>query len=140
MDTMFNYLDIFCSDEGIDFKSENHRVRCLAHIINLAAQDTLKSLKGMGPENEEDILLDSINENSLGIIEKLRKLVVKIRVSPQRRDKLSQQCKVLNIKDLQLIPDVKTRWNSTYDMIERALILQEVKIFYQIFIIIYIFI
>ena len=76
----------------------------------------------------------------MGIIEKLRKLVVKIRASPQRRDKLSQQCKVLNIKDLQLIPDVKTRWNSTYDMIERALILQEVKIFYQIFIIIYIFI
>lgn len=30
-------------------------------------------------------------------------------------------CKELNIKPLSLILDVRTRWNSTYDMLERAL-------------------
>jgi hypothetical protein len=34
------------------------------------------------PENEQDILKEFINETSLGVIAKLRKLVVKIRASP----------------------------------------------------------
>lgn len=130
MDSMFNCLDVYCADEGITFSSENQRVRCLAHIINLAAQIILKALHGMGPENEQDILQDFINETSLGVIAKLRKLVVKIRASPLRRERFCQQCKAVNVKELQLIPDIKTRWNSTYDMIERAIFLREVKRIY----------
>jgi len=57
----------------------------------------------------------------------LRKLVVKIRSSPQRRERFNLQCTVLKIKELELIPDIKTRWNSTYMMMNRALYLREVK-------------
>ena len=53
--------------------------------------------------------------------------MVKIRASPQRRERFRCQCVVLELNELQLIPDVKTRWNSTFDMIQRALVLKDVK-------------
>jgi len=56
----------------------------------------------------------------------LRELITKIRVSSQHRDKLSSNCKTYNISDLKPILDVPTRWNSTYDIIERSLFLKEV--------------
>ncbi|CAJ0633387.1 3590_t:CDS:2 [Entrophospora sp. SA101] len=124
MNSMFNCLEqAFCS-EGIHFDAGNQRIRCLAHIINLAAQEALKSLKGMGPEKEDDAL-DEEDDDKINVIKKLRKLVVKIRSSPQRRERFSRQCIALNINDLQLIPDIKTRWNSSFEMMKRALLLRE---------------
>jgi hypothetical protein len=60
-------------NENFEFDSNNQRVRCLAHIINLSAQDALKTLKGTGPEHEEEVLND--NDNPLGIIEKVNKII-----------------------------------------------------------------
>ncbi len=57
-----------CYDENIEFNSNNQRVRCLAHIINLAAQDALKTLKGTGPNNEEEVLE---NNNPVEVIAKV---------------------------------------------------------------------
>lgn len=54
-------------------------------------------------------------------------MVVKIRSSPQRRQKFSKQCKASDLKDLQLIRDVATRWNSTFDMLDRAYELRQVS-------------
>jgi len=52
---------------------------------------------------------------------------VKIRASPQRRERFFRQCNLYSdIKELNLILDVKTRWNSTYLMLQRALNLREV--------------
>ena len=51
---------------------------------------------------------------------KLRKIVKKIRLSPQLRSKLKEFCTIHGIKSLRPIIDVKTRWNSTYKMIDRA--------------------
>jgi hypothetical protein len=56
MDKMIEKFEQKCAEEDIPFDSENQHVRCLAHIINLAAQDALSSLNGTGPENEEEIL------------------------------------------------------------------------------------
>lgn len=50
---------------------------------------------------------------------------MKIRASPQRRERFYQQCADLEISKLELIPDIRTRWNSTEFMIERALKLKE---------------
>ena len=62
------------------------------------------------------------------VIPKLRKLIVKIRSSPQKREKFSRHCGLYdeNKKSLNLILDVRTRWNSTYLMLNRALKLREV--------------
>lgn len=57
-------------NENFVFDSNNQRVRCLAHIINLAAQDALKALKGTGPESEEEVLED--NNNPTEVIAKVK--------------------------------------------------------------------
>jgi len=55
---------------------------------------------------------------------------VKIRSSPQRREKFTRHADAANIKNFNLILDVSTHWNSTYDMLERALKMREVNIYY----------
>ena len=74
----------------------------MAYIINLAAQDALFSLKIRYIENEDEIL--NQNNEIVEVIPKLRKLVVKILASPQRREKFARQCEAANlpIKNLSL--------------------------------------
>ena len=58
----------------------------------------------------------------------------------QQREKFSAQCRAANIPDKMVILDVRTRWNSTFDMLVRTNELKEVNLFlftlYIIFIII----
>ncbi|GBC11827.2 zinc finger BED domain-containing protein RICESLEEPER 2-like [Rhizophagus irregularis DAOM 181602=DAOM 197198] len=61
------------------------------------------------------ITLDNASNNAL------RDLVNRIRASSLRHEKLKMACKNNQLKDLTLIPDVPTRWNSTYEMISRSL-------------------
>lgn len=68
MNTFFNHFKTMCNENNIIFDTENQRVRCLAHIINLAAQNALKSLKGTGPDSEEEVLN---NKNPIGVIAKV---------------------------------------------------------------------
>ncbi|PKC55420.1 hypothetical protein RhiirA1_371195 [Rhizophagus irregularis] len=46
MDKMFSKFECMCNYESIKFDVKNQRMRYLAHIINLAAQNILKVLKG----------------------------------------------------------------------------------------------
>ncbi|CAB4495891.1 unnamed protein product [Rhizophagus irregularis] len=91
------------SQRYIYYDSEDKHVRCLAHVINLAAQQVLTTLKAT--DNDE-----SSNEEV---------------ASPQQVDKFKAQCKVANVPNLNVILDVRTRWNSTYDMLVRARKLKE---------------
>ncbi|GES96419.1 zinc finger BED domain-containing protein RICESLEEPER 2-like [Rhizophagus clarus] len=126
MDKMFNKFEYICNYEGIKFDADNQHVRCLAHIINLAVQNILKALKGEAPENENEILQENVSIGSiLGVVTKLRILITKIRASPQRKERFKRQCVALNVKSLELIPDIRTRWNSTFYMIKRAFCLRE---------------
>jgi hypothetical protein len=97
---------LWAKDNDINFSENNQQCRCFAHVVNLAVQGALKELK---PE-----------------IDKIRNLIVKSRLSSQRRKKFSEISKLNGVDDLLPILDVPTRWNSTYDMVKRALDLKVV--------------
>ncbi|KAD7476935.1 hypothetical protein E3N88_00071 [Mikania micrantha] len=81
-------------------------VRCLAHIINLIVQDGLKA---------QSQVVDCIRED-----------VIHIRASPKRLTDFKACVVDSKIKTkASLILDCKTRWNSTYDMLERAIFLEK---------------
>ncbi|CAI2165834.1 7041_t:CDS:1 [Funneliformis geosporum] len=73
--------------------------RCAAHILNSAAQQGLE-------------LIDDT-------IVKLRRLMKKIKQSVTISDELRNLCQFANIDYLSPELDVKTRWNSTYNMLKK---------------------
>jgi len=112
-----------CEAHGISFTKAGNHVRCLAHVINLAVQAFLATLKVEAPDTEDGCLeLGDPDASPMHCIPKLRKLVVKIRLSAQRREMLARQCGAPpGSASKGLILDVKTRWNSTFLMLQRAL-------------------
>ena len=101
----------------------------MAHIVNLCCKDAIDSVsssrqaEAQDTDSDEDDMIELTTDErrQTGLIAKLRKCVVKIRSSPQRRESFRLQCRVLEKDQLELIRDVSTRWNSTFHMISRAL-------------------
>jgi hypothetical protein len=52
-------LEFSCQEYNINFSKEDNHIRCLAHVINLAAQDALATLKIGYFENEDEILAET---------------------------------------------------------------------------------
>ncbi|CAG8517820.1 27935_t:CDS:1 [Gigaspora margarita] len=120
------FLEAFesgCTGIGGTFTKYQGHVRCIVHVINLALQDFLHCLRSEEPDQDEDDLhiLNQVNTSQTPTIKKLRKLIAKLRSLPQRRRRLSEQCLYLHIQHREPILDSKTRWNSTLNMIERAI-------------------
>jgi hypothetical protein len=125
-DTFLGHLEAACKQQDIRFDRRSTHVRCIAHIINLAAQRFLGALDSAIPGSEDACDEQHIaDDGTAGFISRLRWLVVKVRDSPQRRTKFARQCVHSGISAKGLIVDVRTRWNSTHAMIERALELRE---------------
>ena len=91
-------------EKGYLPNKESHQ-RCFAHVLNLAAENALKEIKSP--------------------LEKLRKIIKTIRASPQRHEKFKEICTVARVKYRKPILDVVTRWNSSQNMLEIALLLKE---------------
>ena len=99
------------TDNGYTWDANFHRLRCLGHIINLAAQDFFFK-KVPDPENKA-------GWRSFGSYGKLHNIVLWVRKSPQRMERFKE------LSCLQLIRDNSTCWHSYYDMCERALFLRD---------------
>jgi len=82
-------------------------VRCACDVINLIVQSALN----------EDAITNSI--------EKLRYFCKKIHASSKLKEQLKEQTKLFDEKQVNVILDVETRWNSTHAMISRALELKK---------------
>ncbi|RGB30395.1 hypothetical protein C1646_627956, partial [Rhizophagus diaphanus] len=61
-------------------------------------------------------------------IDKIQNLIVKFHSSSQCRKKFSEISKLNGVDNLLPILDIPTRWNSTYDIVKRALDLKVVCI------------
>lgn len=48
-------------EKDIDWNHEEMHLHCMNHIINLAVQKFLKSIKGLAPKDELDVLTDDAN-------------------------------------------------------------------------------
>jgi hypothetical protein len=122
--TLLACLERVCHDRGIVFDKSEQHVRCVAHVVNLAVQALLRELgtdasDGESSPNSGDS--DAVMQaGKLPCIAQLRRLVVKVRTSPQRRSDFKCQCRACGVPEKQLICDVRTRWNSTHAMIKRA--------------------
>ena len=57
--------------EDIEFDKKNQHIRCLAHVINLSAQEALKSLKSAADKNENELLNEKNNQVALGPLNKV---------------------------------------------------------------------
>lgn len=88
--------------EDLELVDFNH-YRCTAHILNLI----------IGAALETSIIPLPVK--------KLRNFISTIRNSPKQMDKLKEYFRIENIPFKAPLPDVSTRWNYTYYMIERAL-------------------
>ena len=120
--TLLARLEDSCNQRDIPFSVAQNRVRCAAHAINLAVQALLHELKAEPPASEDDCLGDGNLEASVALcVPRLRRLVVQIRASPQRRERLALRCEALDVKVKSLVADMPVRWNSTFAMLKRAL-------------------
>ncbi|OAQ61297.1 transposase [Purpureocillium lilacinum] len=115
------------------------RMRCYGHILNLVGRAFLYGEDGKTFEQENQRLLDAdLIEDDLrhwrhrGPVGRLRNTIKPIRASPQRSERFQTLASEADDQDawlihqessreLQLILSNETRWNSTYQMIERAL-------------------
>jgi hypothetical protein len=71
-DTFIRTLSNTCAEEDITFSAENNHVRCLAHVMNLAAQLLLSTLKASAV-NEDELLNNYDDINSISIVMKVNK-------------------------------------------------------------------
>lgn len=129
-------------ERGIEYNAQQQRLRCFAHILNLAVQDALASLSrpeafdlrhlagNIALKTEwRDGQMDTNYTKALqsDLVTRIQDLVRQLRSSGQRREALQQAIVEGNhkhifpsqIKPLQLLRSVPTRWSSAYFMVER---------------------
>lgn len=139
--TFIKELGVLMKQKNIPFSTEDQHFRCFSHIMNLAVQDTLKLINIDIPtmallqdtqesddENDDydfDYDDDNVNEqldtngikNFLNVIIKVRKLCKKIKYSEPLKKKLALMCTATGVDFIKVTLDVRTRWDSTFDMI-----------------------
>ena len=94
-------------------------MECMAHVLNLGAQQILKNFKQPVDKDTYEASSDS-SDDMVTAISRLSFLCRKIRLAPKLRRLLEKVCTEKEVKYLVPIIDVVTRWNSTYDMLVRA--------------------
>ncbi|CAG7714118.1 unnamed protein product, partial [Allacma fusca] len=118
---------------NIDFNIPDPRIRCLAHIINLSCQASLKVLKECNADGNPGLFEDNSDDSGGGILEDKSfppqvnskqgsnggKLPNKLSVYGRLKRAANQ------IPKLKVLTDMPIRWNSTLKMLQRCLHLRK---------------
>ena len=142
---------LFLEREISSFDAKDNRIMCFPHTVNIAVQHVLSKMSSVkAPENNDDNFEDMTDvanpDEGRGFgqtfeaacaqnpISRLRKIVTAIQGSGQCREALKtwiengnrngsfvMQNTPVDIEPMQLLRDVRTRWDSTYQMIKRCI-------------------
>jgi hypothetical protein len=134
------------------FNAEKDLLGCAGHVLNLVAQEGLALFGKLDP-NEDDLQTNHHSPKDIGnlvtepdegsvdlssIYKRLHGLARYTCATPQSREEFRKFISLFPTRDQPqdsqkqcLILDVRTRWNSTFAMFKRALLLQSVSVPHQ---------
>jgi hypothetical protein len=138
---MMEGIEVDMTSCDIDFDAVDRSVFCFGHIVELCSKRVVKAASG-GVEDNGDDSSSSDDDAVINIpsvveprpVPKARSAVRAIRASGMRRDEFNAVIKdgnergwfrqgspprVIQVKPLQLLRDVRTRWDSMYPMLQR---------------------
>ena len=126
-------FEAVCSARNVAFNASEHHLRGVLHVLNLSVQTLLRELKAEAPDDDgadPDSSTGSCSNaaargSQLSCLGRLRSATIKIRNSPQHRQEFHRQCEACGMPRKELLLDTRTRWNSTYTMLDRACELRE---------------
>jgi hypothetical protein len=142
--TAMEELSLIMAERDIHFDPVDHRILCFPHIINLCAKHIIDEyptadFSGLNDEwmvGEDTIVKGEYVEAMRGNpLKRARAVVTTIRGSHSRRTLFNKIIAegnrlgkfVPELPEVELLCDVKTRWDSVYVMINRLLKLRPVR-------------
>lgn len=132
--TMMQHLEEMLRERDVAFDALDRRVRCFAHIVDLCSGQVARSADSTVADDENDC---SLSEDEIAMsppIVRARNVVRAIRGSSTRRDRFNTLIETGNkelgfkpeVPKLQLLRDVRTRWDSTFLMLKRLRVMRQV--------------
>ncbi|EAU32787.1 predicted protein [Aspergillus terreus NIH2624] len=148
LDTNIQIQDTIADPELSKILRNQHYIPCLAHVIQLCVTSFMNKLRIAAENNTVSYIWENSDEtlkasgsisraiekedaeegflSFLSVItEKIRKITKFVNASPQRRERFQLTQRLESGSVYYLLLDCKTRWNSSYLMIRRALKLRQ---------------
>ena len=137
---MMKALETLLAVHDVSFDAHDRRIMCFAHIINLCSGQVIDATSGMaGDKNSNSLSGDNAVPSSP--IAQAWTAVRAIRGSGERQRAFNcnlqngneegwftdQSSKIVKVQPLQLLRDVRTRWDSVYHMLTRLLQMRLVR-------------
>jgi len=131
--TMMEELKTMLTECDIVFDAEDRKIMCFAHVVDLCSGRVIRAASdGVEPKNDSSLSDgDTAASNPIALA---RAVVRVIRGSGSRRDafdeviirgnakgwfKQGKLSRIIQVKPLQLLRDVRTRWDSVHHMLKR---------------------
>lgn len=134
-ETMMQELAKILNDRDIPFDAADRKIMCFAHVVDLSSGRVIDNLTNDSEPDNSNLDADNLDEDhvpTLSPVAHARSVVRAIRGSGMRRDTFRdvikngnsnkwfiEESKVVMLKELELLRDVRTRWDSVYRMLSR---------------------
>lgn len=144
--TMMRSLETMLGDRDIAFDAVDRKIMCFAHVVDLSSGQVTRNADDMVDGDGDDSPESEDETAASGPITCGRNVVRVIRGSGVRRDAFGEVIKngnergwfkrgrppaVVKIKSLQLLRDVRTRWDSVYLMLNRLREMRPVCLYFR---------
>ena len=139
-ETMMQELAKILNERDIPFDAADRKIMCYGHVVDLSSGRVIDKLTNDTELDESDSDADDLDEvhvRTRSQVVNARSVVRAIRGSGMRRDTFRdvikngnankwfmEGSKVVVLKEIELLRDVRTRWDSVYRMLSR---LQELR-------------